>query len=67
MVLNSFINEIRKQIQAEFKYATDYMVNDHLVSMFVLKYYCDNGKYSYQEKTEGNIKGGIQEWRMVCK
>ena len=27
----------------------------------------DIGRYSYQEKTEGNIKGGIQKWRMVRK
>ena len=27
----------------------------------------DIGRYSYQEKTERNIKGGIQEWRMVRK
>ena len=25
------------------------------------------GRYSYQEKTERNIKGGIQKWRMVRK
>ena len=49
MMLNSFIDEVRKQVQTEFKYASERMINDQLISMFVLKYYCDNGKYSYQE------------------
>lgn len=48
-MLNSFIDEVKKQVQIEFKYASERMINDQLISLFVLKYYCDNGKYSYQE------------------
>jgi len=48
-MINNFIDEIAKQIQKDYKYVTEYMISRCFISMLVLKYYCDNSIYSYQE------------------
>ena len=58
-MINSFINEIRKQLQSELKYVSEYLVNECLISLLVLKYYCDNSVYSYENLVNNKIEEEI--------
>jgi len=52
-MINSFMEEIKKHLQMENKYVSNYIVDRCLVSLLVLKYYCDNSIYSYKDIIHG--------------
>lgn len=54
LMISSFLDEIKKQLQTDFRYVPEYMVHECFISMLVLKYYCDNSKYSYKELINNN-------------
>ena len=66
-MLNNFINELEKAITQQKKYITSTFLKENIYNLFILKYYCDKGKYSYEEiikkgkleKTELPIEDGI--------
>lgn len=66
-MLNNFINELEKAITQQKKYITSNILKENIYNLFILKYYCDNKTFSYEEiiekekikKTELPIEDGI--------
>ena len=53
-MLNNLIEELKKLIEKEYRYASDFRLEENLLGLFILKYYCDTNKMTYEDIIKQN-------------
>lgn len=63
-MINNLREEITRQIEKEYKYISKLKVENTILELLILKYYCDNQKLSYQELIK---KDSVEEIKIPTK
>ena len=48
-MINRLLNELELELSKKYKYISQRMLNEELIDLFFLKYYCDNNILTYEE------------------